>query len=240
MCWGGGGGCYNPNHTHSIRQTLGPARALPSQVLGQGPLTPEKKGSKSLSPSQENRIHRRWSHPQLDLTLQVSLRIMLAALLITLSCLSLHTLGSHGQVPGESLLLQQREHLRSGGNPGPDTSNIPPRDASLGCHPLNPLLRNLHPCREPQVPIPSPRTPPPPTGPPDTLLPSYPPPSGQPPASSSHFPSPTRGPACTLSLGLPVYNPPAAPPRPGLDLLPTPTQAGECRLLEQERTESQS
>ena len=136
-------------------------------------------------------------------------RMIQATLLISLSCLSLYTLGSGvrhydpGQVTGESLLLQQREYLWRGGNPGPDSSKIPPREASLGCHPLNPLLRNLHPCREPQVPIPSPRTPPPPTGPPLTLLPSYPPPSGQPPPSSSHFPSPTQGPACTLSLGLP-------------------------------------
>ena len=151
-----------------------------------------------------------------------------ATLLISLSCLSLYTLGSGvrrydpGQVSGESLLLQQKEYL-VGWDPGPDSSKIPPRDASLACHPLNLLpLRNLHTPREPQVPTPSPRTPPPPTGPPVTLLPSYPPPSGQPPTSSSHFPSPTRGPACALSLGLPVYDPPAAPPRPGLDLLPTP------------------
>ena len=146
---------------------------------------------------------------------------MLAALLITLSCLSLHSLGSHGQVTGESLLLQQREHLWRGGNPGPDSSKLPPRNASR-MPSSEPSSYQDH-CREPQVPTPSPRTLPPPTGPPVTLLPSYPPPSGQPPTSSSHFPSPTRGPACALSLGLPVYGPPAAPPRPGLDLLPTPT-----------------
>ena len=235
---GGGGGCYNPTTpTHSALLDL--PTPCPAKSWARDPSHREERLQVSVTIPANLRIHHCWSHPQLDLTLQVSLRIMLAALLITLSCLSLHTLGSHGQVTGESLLLQQREHLWSGGNPGPDSSKIPPRDASLGCHPLNPLLRNLHPCREPQVPIPSPRTPPPPTGPPLTLLPSYPPPSGQPPASSSHFPSPTRGPACTLSLGLPVYNPPAAPPRLGLDLLPTPTQVGECRLLEQERTESQ-
>ena len=218
-------GCYNPNCTRSCRCTLGPAPcpAWPSP----GPETPptrEERLQVSVTIPAKLRLHHRWSHPQLDLTLQVSLRIMLAALLITHSCLSRHTLSIHGQGTGESLLLQQREHLWRGGNLGPDSSKIPPRDASLGCHLLNSLpLRNLHPCREPQVPIPSPRTPLPPTGPPVTLLPSYPPPLGQPPAFSSHFPSPTLGPAYTLSFGLPVCDPPAAPPRPGLDLLPTPT-----------------
>ena len=90
-----------------------------------------------------------------------------ATLLISLSCLSFYTLGSGvrrydpGQVTGESLLLQQREYL-GGWDPGPDSSKIPPRDASLGCHPLNPLpLSNLHTLREPKVPTPCPRTPPP-------------------------------------------------------------------------------
>ena len=214
---------------HPLRPRSWTCRRPAQPSPGPGTLhTREERLQVSVTIPAKLRIHSRWSHPQLDVTLQVSLRIMLAALLITLSCLSLHALGSHGQVTGESLLLQQREYLWRGGNPGPDSSKIPPREASLGCHPLNPLLRNLHPCREPQVPIPSPRTPPPPTGPPLTLLPSYPPPSGQPPPSSSHFPSPTQGPACTLSLGLPVYNLPAAPPRPGLDLLPTPTQVGDA------------
>lgn len=183
----------------------------PAKSWARDPSHREERLQVSVTIPAKLRLHHCWSHPQLDLTLQVSLRIMLAALLITLSCLSLHTLGSHGQVTGESLLLQQREHLRSGGNPGPDTSNIPPRDASLGCHPLNPLLRNLHPCREPQVPIPSPRTPPPPTGPPDTLLPSYPPPSGQPPASSSHFPSPTPGPSLHTLLKVTCVWPSCSP-----------------------------
>lgn len=183
----------------------------PAKSWARDPLHQKERLQVSVTIPAKLRIHSRWSHPQLDLTLQVSLRIMLAALLITLSCLSLHTLGSHGQVPGESLLLQQREHLWSGGNPGPDSSKIPPRDASLGCHPLNPLLRNLHPCREPQVPIPSPRTPPPPTGPPDTLLPSYPPPSGQPPASSSHFPSPTPGPSLHTLLKVTCVWPSCSP-----------------------------
>ena len=200
-----------------------PCPAWPSP----GPETPptrEERLQVSVTIPAKLRLHHRWSHPQLDLPLQVSLRIMLAALLITLSYLSLHTLGIHGQVTGENLLLQQREHLWRGGNPGPDSSKIPPRDASLGCHLLNSLpLRNLHPCREPQVPIPSPRTPLPPTGPPVTLLLSYPPLSGSLQLSlvTSHLPP---WPSLHTLLRLPVYDLPTAPPRPGLDLLSTPTR----------------
>ena len=158
-------------------------------------------------------------------------RMIQATLLISLSCLSLYTLGSGvrhydpGQVTGESLLLQQREYL-VGWDPGPDSSKIPPRDASLRCHPLNPLpLRNLHTLREPQVPTPSPRTPPPlhsSSCDPPAFIPSS---LGQPPASSSHFPSPTQGPACTLSLGLPKCTTLLQPlPDQGLTSSPLPSQ----------------
>ena len=66
---------------------------------------------------------------------------MLAALLIALSCLSLHTLGSgvHPSIPrqvtGGNYLLPHKEHF--GGTHCLDFSKIPPRNASLGCHPLN-------------------------------------------------------------------------------------------------------
>ena len=206
-----------------------------------------KKGSKSLSSSPLKPIKTItratfiWISPSKN-----PVRMIWATLLISLSCLSLYNLGSgvryHDpeQVTGESLLLQQREHL-VWWDPGPDSSNIPPRNASLGCHPLNPLpLRNLHTRREPQVPIPSPRTPPPPTGPPVTLLPSYPPPAGslQLPSVTSHLPprtQPTHSP-----LGYPCTT--LLQPLPDQDLTssPLPHQVGGCRLLEQERTESQS
>ena len=211
---------------HPLRPCSWTCRRPAQPGPGPGTLhTREERLQVSVTIPAKLRIHSSWSHPQLDVTLQVSLRIMLAALLITLSCLSLHTLGSHGQVTGESLLLQQREYLWRGGNPGPDSSKIPPRDASLGCHPLNPLLRNLHPCREPQVPIPSPRTPPPlhsSSCDPPAFIPSS---LGQPPASSSHFPSPTQGPACTLSLGLPKCTTLLQPlPDQGLTSSPLPPQ----------------
>ena len=202
LCWVEVGDVIIQPHPLTQTSALGPAHALPGQVLGQGPFTQRRKapslchhpsktetppllvppstGSHSPSVSEDN-AGGSADHPQLPQPPHPGQPWA----------------GTWGEPSAAA-----KGTLVEAGNPGPDSSKIPPRDASLGCHPLNPLLRNLHPCREPQVPIPSPRTPPPPTGPPVTLLPSYPPPSGQPPASSSHFPSPTRGPACTLSLGL--------------------------------------
>ena len=164
---------------------------------------------------------------------------MLAALLIVLGRLSLYILTSvglyfPGQVTGEKHLLHKGN---SWGDPGPDSSKLPPRNASR-MPSSEPSSYQDH-CREPQVPTPSPRTPPPPTGPPVTLLPSYPPPSGslQLPPLTSHLPpgaQPAHSPSGYLCTALrqPL-------PDQGLTSSPLPTQGGGCRLLEQERTESQ-
>ncbi|XP_027418833.1 ecto-ADP-ribosyltransferase 5 isoform X4 [Bos indicus x Bos taurus] len=106
-------------------RALGPDRALPGQVLDQGSLTPEKKGSKSLSPSP---LKPRktiagptfiWISPSKN-----PARMIQATLLISLSCLSFYTLGSgvRRYDPGQGVTIQYLSLA-------PDTFD----DAYVGC-----------------------------------------------------------------------------------------------------------